>query len=477
MAKKHTPVGSNGKLHGKRAPRNKIANESYNKKLGELLAEYEVLERKSANFGSVTTSDKYNDLWRLPRTEGYNKLQRKDIYQKALRHYDQHEIVRSAINLLVSATFSRMNRPDFAGSRSDLIELVQKIIEHNQINFHDWGKELELAGDAFLWFSPNGDQTEIRSLDAAVVDVELVDDNIRRVRGYKLKDRNRLISSDKLQHLKLHGTSTELYGSSTIRPIFYWIDVLDSLFENNWLRGAQYYGNPLIAVTGVPGPFQATIKSQIEGQLQRAGRSWVLPPDSDIKTPDFSLNFPINEIVSWVFRIITISLEIPITLLGTADASSRGSAFFANPRFNLAINLRREVWRIGLRNLFIKIFKEVGVLGKNDTLTRKEFDVNFAPIFDKDLSDVAKFIKEYMDRGLLSKKSARELVGFDHTDEEEQIAQEEPYISPLDQRKLEQEDKRIDNAEKQAEMTAQMMANQANGENQNNNGPEQAQSS
>lgn len=331
--------------------------------------------------------------------------------------------------------------PDVRGKRKDLVELARTIIENNQLNFIDLAREAELAGDVFLWFNPKDEQTEIRSLDAGSCESVLDKGDIRKLKGYNLSFQASsnvttatstelvTISKEKVEHIKLNSTSTSQYGRSTLRPAFYWFDVLDSLFEKNWLRGAQYYGNPLLAIIGVPGPYQATVKTQIEAELQRAGKSWVLPPDTDVKTPDFSLSYPIGEIVSWVFRMITIAMEIPITLLGSADASSRGSAFFATPRFELAIKPRREAWRIGLRGLFIKIFRALGELKDDETLSCKDFDFGFLPIFDRDFTDLADIVGIFRDRRLISKESARELIGLDHSDEEERMA-EEPDDEP-----------------------------------------------
>lgn len=314
------------------------------------------------------------------------------------------------------------------------MDLARKIIDHNGINFHDLAREGELAGDIFLWFEPNGDRTEIRSLDAGSCQSVLENGNIRKLLGYNLSEvasdgtaqtvTKPNISKDRLEHLRFNSTTTSQYGRSSLRHVIYWLDVSDSLFEKNWLRGAQYYGNPLLAITGVPGPFQAAVKSQVEAQLQRAGTSWVLPPDTDVKVPDFSLGYPIEAIVGWVFRLISIATEIPVTLLGSADAASRGSAFYANPRFQLAIKPRREVWRLGLRQFFLKIFRQLGEIKQDEVITSKEFDFGFLPIFDNDFADIADIVEIYRDRKLISKQSSRELIGLDHTDEEERMDEE-----------------------------------------------------
>jgi hypothetical protein len=408
--------------NGSYVPRNKEAKRAYYEQYGKLMAAERVWEIKAAKFGRIQASDRIVDTYRLQK-EGVSRYSRKDVYTKALELYDQSEFVRPAINIIAAGIFAK-NSPVLVGDNKELIEFVRTIIEHNQLNFHDLAREAELAGDVFLWFKAGGDRTEIRSLDASRIDVEHQNDNIRVLRGYRMQDRERLLSPERIQHVKINSTTTSVYGRSSIRHVIYWLNVIDNLFEQNLLRGAQYFGNPLIVVKGVPGPYQSTVKNQIEGQIQRAGRTWVLPPDSETETPDFSLDFPIMDTISWVFRLISIATEIPITLFGTADAASRGTAFFATPRFELSINPRREVWRIGLREFFLKIARATGVLKANQHITRQEFDFGFTPMFDKDLADLSDLIEVYRDRGLISARSARQMIGLDHDREESRIDDE-----------------------------------------------------
>jgi len=415
-------------------PRNKQAKDVFYKELGRLLAQDAVWERKAANFGRLSALDRFTDFSKLPKREGSTSLNRHELYQKALDLFTNNEIVRPAINLISTSTFTKEpGGVDIRGKSRELKDLTETLLENNQINFHDLAREAELSGNLFLWMGENdGDKTEIWSLDPGITQVILNEGNIREKIGFSQTGSEGTVefSKDDVQHLRMNATSTMQYGISSLRHLIYWINVLDTLFEQNWLRSAQYFGNPLIAITGVPGPYQQSVKTQIESDVQRAGRSWVLPPETDIKTPDLGLAFPINDIVGWVFRMISIGSEIPITLLGTADASSRGSAFFSNPRFTLAIKARREVWRIGLRQFFIKLFRKIGVVRPNQTITRKEFDFGFLPIFDRDLADLADVIEIYRDRKLISKKKAMELLGLDIDDEQEAMDQE-PEDEPV----------------------------------------------
>lgn len=426
------------------APRNKTAAKAFHEHYGKCLAEEKILELKSARFGNTSQFDRYADTIELPSREGYTNITRKDSYKKALSLYNESEIVRPIINLISSAIFSsslsNQRLIDITGKREDLIETAKKIIDNNALNFHDLAREAELAGDVFLHFIPNGDRTEIISLDAGSVESVLKNDNVRRVTGYEIQrgaEDAIVLPSSTTQQLKINSTTTSQYGRSSLRNLFYWFDVQDSLFEKNWLRGAQYFGNPQLKVTGVPGPYQAKVRTQLEQQTQRAGRVLILPPDADAGSIDYSLDFPIGDIVGWVFRLISIGSEIPITLLGTADAGSRGSAFFANPRFTFAIRAKREVWRIGLRELFIKIFRKIKVLNDTETLTCEDFNFGFFSIFDKDFSELADIIEVYRENKMVSIKTAQRMMGFD-SEQEAKNMEEEPEDAQLTLQKEQQ---------------------------------------
>lgn len=418
-------------------PKNRIASRVYHETYGRLLAQSDIEEVKSAKYGLLSKFDRLSDLVALPDRSGYTNWNRKKTYEKALHLYSENELARAIINLRTSATFypglSNPTGVDVRGSNRKLVDTARSIINFNSLNFNDLAREAELAGDVFLHFEANGDQTRIFSLDAASSESVLGPRGVMDVTGFELdrgtKDKSKL-SVQTTEHLKFNSTTTSQYGRSVLKPVFYWLDVLDTLFEKNWLRGAQYFGNPQLAIIGVPGPYQAAIQAQLEGKLQRAGRVLILPPEASLVTPDYSLNFPIEAIIGWVFRIVTIATETPVTLLGTADAASRGNAFYANSRFILTIKPIREVWRIGLRNFFIKIFKQTELLKDDQYPSAKEFDFGFYAPFERDLSDIASIIEIYRDRKMISKQSAQEILGLDKDDEEARM-KEEPEDDPI----------------------------------------------
>ena len=413
----------------------KEARKAYNDTLGRLLAQEKVNEQKAAQYGRLHTVDRHNSTSRLPNSKsgGFKLTDREGVYRKAIQLYDQNEIVRPIINLIASSIFSS-GQPDIKGEREDLVELAQNIITENDINFHDIAREGEMAGDVFLAFDKaDGAKTRVVSLDAGITCPLLKDNDIRQIQGYEIKESGKVdVPLSRCQHLKFNSTTTSLTGRSSLRHVIYWCDVMDFLFEAKWLRGADNYGQPLLAITGVPSQFHTAFKASLEAEVQRAGKTWVLPPETNVLTPSMALDYPIGDIVSWTFRMISVATELPITLLGSADATSRGSAFFANPRWILAIKPRREVWRIGLRRFFLKIFLEEGLIKEDEVITRRDFDIGFLPIFEKDLTDIADVVAIYRASGLISKETAQEWVGIDASDEKEKLKMEERENPPQD---------------------------------------------
>lgn len=418
----------------------KEARKSYNEALGILLAKEKVNEVKAAQYGRLNSIDRYSALTRLPAKEGWTTKDRPYVYRKALQLYDQNELIRPIVNLISTAIFSH-GKPDIQGKDEKLVKFIEDVIDENDLNFHQLAVEGELAGDVFLAFDkPEKEKTQILSLDAGHTVSILKDNDIRQLQGYALTQAtttnttavndvmNINISKDKCQHLKFNSTTTSQYGRSSVRHVIYWLDVLDFLFESKWLRGADNYGQPLLAVTGVPTQFQSAFKASLESEVQRAGKTWILPPDTAVQAVDQTLNYPIGDIVGWVFRMITIATEIPITMLGSADAASRGSAFFANPRFVLAVKPRREVWRIGLRRFFIKLAKANGIIG-DETISCKDFDIGFFPVFERDLTDIADVVAIYRNAQMMSKQTAQEWVGIDASEEEERLSSEQDDIN------------------------------------------------
>ena len=402
----------------------KEARKSYNEHLGKLLATEKVIEQKAAQYGKLASVDRFNTTSKLPniKTGGFKSTDREAIYRRAMQLYDQNEIVRPIINLIASSIFSS-GQPDIRGKNDKLVKFAQDIITENDLNFHDLAREGELAGDVYLAFDKaDGHKTKVLSLDAGIVDPLLKDNDIRQLQGYQIKNSGKVdVKLDKCQHLKFNSTTTSLTGRSSLRHVIYWCDVMDFLFEAKWLRGADAYGQPLIAITGVPTQFHNVFKASLEAETQRAGKTWVLPPETSVTPVDQTLNYPIGDIVGWTFRMISVATEIPITLLGSADATSRGSAFFANPRWILAIKPRREVWRIGLRRFFLKIAKAQGIIQDTNVVSRRDFDIGFLPIFEKDLQDIADVVAIYRNSNMMSKETAQEWVGIDASDEKERL--------------------------------------------------------
>ena len=163
----------------------KESKKSYHETLGKLLAVEKVNETKAAQYGKLSSVDRYTTTHRIPgRQGGFKVSNREEIYRKSIQLYDQNELVRPIINLIASSIFST-GQPDIRGKNEKLVKLAQDIISENDLNFHDLAREGELAGDVFLTFDkPNKERTQILSLDAGRTESVLKDNNIKNLQNY-----------------------------------------------------------------------------------------------------------------------------------------------------------------------------------------------------------------------------------------------------------------------------------------------------
>jgi len=91
--------------------------------------------------------------------------------------------------------------------------------------------------------------------------------------------------------------------------------------------------------------------------------------------------------------------------------------------------MRRQTWSIALLDAMKKIFSTMKIGAKEFNLK-----VAWAPVFTRDLKSLAALISVGMEHKILSKKTARERLMVDHSDELENIKKqkvEEPDDKPL----------------------------------------------
>jgi hypothetical protein len=150
----------------------------------------------------------------------------------------------------------------------------------------------------------------------------------------------------------------------------------------------------------------------------RPGRNLLLPENSKAEVLDFAKSFPISDLIDRVFRYIIMACGVPQHMIYESD-SSRGVAMFAGDSFQMMIQTRQQIWGTGLRDLFIRIFKEEGMWKDSS-----KFDIAWSPIFQRDLKGLADLSKTYIENGIISKQTAREMVGIDHSEELERLDQQ-----------------------------------------------------
>jgi len=363
---------------------------------------YQISERKSSGFGSVGTTSKQSGLekvWSAKPFAYYVDMKRKDAYVTCRDRYQYDQLARPIINMIVHAIFSRP--PDFQGDEK-LVKRAQKVVRDSEINWTTWGADLETYGDVFI-------------------DIEYDQSNVLDIKNYiqfMEEPNSKNISPDEMSHLKINALTDLVFGSGTLRPGLYWFDVLDNLWERNALRAAQYYGYPLIAVTGIPGEHQDKVQIALQADGQRPGRIWVFPEGTKVEAPDLTKSFPISELLDRVYQYILASCSIPQHLVYESD-SSRGVAMFSADGFEMMIKARREIWTLGLIRAMRQIFEDEG-LWKDDS----EFNINWAPVFLRDLKNVAELMKVAVENSVISKHTAREMINVDHSREEERMEDE-----------------------------------------------------
>lgn len=384
---------------------------------------FKILERKSSAFGQVGIVDRGNELsfaktvvnrsGKLVTQKYYNNIKRDDIYKTALDKYLHDELARPIINLIVAAIFS--DELDFQGDKS-LVKRARQIVKDSDIDWSTWGSDLEVHGDMFIESFPDGKEPKIASLPAQTIDIEYDEDNIIDILSYiqnSDKDGEREISPTLMSHIKINNTTNMVFGSSTLRPCFWWLDVKDNLWERNWIRAANYYGSPIVGVTGVPPEHIASVKATLQAEGQRPGKNWVFPPDVKLETLDFTKNYPIEILVDRVYQYILSSCNIPQHLIYESD-SSRGVAMFSGDAFEMMIKMRQKTWGLGIIKAIRNIFKAQGEKNADGKLI-----IKWAPVFTRDLKSLAELVRAGMETGLLSNKTGREMLKVDHSEEVE----------------------------------------------------------
>jgi len=393
-------------------------------------SKYRILERKSSKFGQVgivdinTELDKVNLIDPKYDQSYYNNLKREDIYKTALDKFVHDQLARPIINLIVFATFNEA--PDFQGDK-ELVDYANKVIVDSDIDWNKLGADLEVHGDLFLRRFM-GTNPKIASIPPDTIEIKYNETNILDILSYVQfyqKQGETSISPLDMVHLKINSTSNMVYGSSTLRPIFWWLDVLDNLWERNWIRGAQYYGSPVTVITGVPGEYHAGVKGSLEEKGQRPGRNWIFGEGVKVETLDFTKNYPIELLVDRVYQYILAACNIPQHLVYESD-SSRGVAMFSADGFEMMIKARRRAWEIGLLKIF-KLMMEEDKLWKEGS----KLSINWSPVFARDLKNLASMVDMGLTQKILSKRTARELVGVDHSEEIDRLEaepEEEPEV-------------------------------------------------
>jgi len=94
------------------------------------------------------------------------------------------------------------------------------------------------------------------------------------------------------------------------------------------------------------------------------------------------------------------------------------------------IKSRQQVWGLALYTMFKRIFERKGVWTADS-----EFKIGWTPPFQRDFKDLANVVDVLISNSALSKRTAREMFGIDHSIEVERLKTqktEEPQDQTLD---------------------------------------------
>ena len=147
----------------------------------------------------------------------------------------------------------------------------------------------------------------------------------------------------------------------------------------------------------------------------------------EVQSLDFAKGYPIELLIDRVYQYILSSCNIPQHLIYESD-SSRGVAMFSGDAFEMMIEARRRTWTKILIEAIGKILIDEGLDSDKIDLT-----VNWQPVFSRDLKNLAALIKVGMENKLLSRKTGREMMMVEHSDEVDNFKtqkKEEPDEKP-----------------------------------------------
>jgi hypothetical protein len=388
---------------------------------------YKIRERKSSQFGRVGYVDRQSGLeyvWKGKPIAYYEDLTRKDAYRTCQDRYFHDQLARPIINMIVHATFSKP--PDFQGDE-ELVRRAQKVVRDSNIDWTVWGRDAEVFGDLFIR-AFLGKNAKLASIPPESIDIDYDQKNVLDIMGYtQFKDEAKpvRISADEMVHMPLNSTSNKVYGCPTLRPALWWLDVLDNLWERNAIRAVQYYGAPLIWVSGIPGEHQGDVQSSLQDDGQRPGRTWVFPPEVTVDTLDFTKGYDITTLINTVYQYVLASCGIPQHLVYESD-SSRGVAMFSADGFEMMIKARRQSWTLAIIKAMRIIFQSEN-LWSDDS----EFSINWAPVFLRDMKNFAAVLDVARTHKIASLQTSREMLGLDHSKEEERIEDEPEEPAPI----------------------------------------------
>lgn len=291
----------------------------------------------------------------------------------------------------------------------------------------------DVGGDGYLEVIPNQTKTDILKLrhinpvnfgfltDFTTNKIILNDKGeptsyMQLITDVEGKEERKEISKDRIAHLKFNTFADEFNGISSLQPVYNTAIRLMNM-EHAAAEAAVKTANPLlIGETTTKSPHELAKWSQIMGRV--SGKEQIFLPMGMKITSISPGNQNFNDYASYFLDAVVAALGVPKSILtGTGEASggNRSTVSVQAKHFYSVIRSNQRYVEL----LFNQIFQQYAEMAGFKAPILK-----FNDIADDNAANSQWAIELYKN-GLLSMKEAREMIGYDTTEEERQAIRDD----------------------------------------------------
>ena len=378
--------------------------------------------------------------WKVPA----DRIKR---YDMAWEYYLENQFARAIVNMTASAIFGKGIQ--FVGDDGQ-VKFARDLF--GQIDLFQLGIESSIYGDNIIRIFTDKDDAKRYQIallpPKTIAEKKTAEGNVLEPEYYLQKwgetDKDgEEILAEKITHVMINAVSDSLFGNSDLLHLFYWLDMYDSVTEEADKR--RLFASQSIGMfTGVDLRYRNTLKTRINkvkrDEDQKTGLRRCFPPGTQLILPKgvkYELveslgKFNLEEILHRVAKIVAMASETPEHFLNLAEDVNRSTAKESLFPFIKKVQRRQAIFSRKFEELLRKIY-DIATSQNGGVVPwegEKELDlkVEFAPIFDYDLSEIEKMTKAVVSAWqmeLISRKSAMDMIaryfGLDIEREEERL--------------------------------------------------------